>query len=75
MTHLADKLKLLASSTSDFTKQLEDTVDAKLAAHQAKKTELTNRINDVFAKTDAISADADAGLTALENTLNQLTNQ
>lgn len=75
MTHLADKLKLLATGTSDFVASLESTVDAKLASHTAKKAQLTQRINDVFAKTDAIEADADAGLTALENTLNQLTNQ
>jgi len=72
---LGDKLKLYASGTSDFMSAIEKTVDQRLVAQAAKKADMTKRINGVFAKTDAIEADAEAGLKALENTLNQLTNQ
>lgn len=74
MTHLADKLKLLAEGTSGFAANLEKKVDDALAAHSAKQKDISNRVDTVFGKVDAINADAESGLKVIEDTLGQLTN-
>lgn len=75
MTHLADKMKLLAGGTSDFAKQLEAKIDAKIADHAAKQKDILNRVDTAFGTVDKISDDADAGIAAIEASLKDLTNQ
>jgi hypothetical protein len=75
MTHLADKMKLLAGGTSTFAKQLEDKIDQKLAEHQKTQTDILNRVDSAFDTVDKISADANEGITAIEAELKGLTNQ
>lgn len=75
MTHLADKMKLLATASQDFQKTVEDKVDAKLAEIGSKKTAALERLDTAFGKIDAVGADADAGITAVEAMIAQLTNQ
>ena len=75
MTHLADKMKLLAQGTSGFAKQLEDKVDAALAAHQSKQSDILKRVDQAFSTVDAVNADAEAGLTSIEAELKNITNQ
>ena len=74
MSHLADKMKQLASGTSDFAAALEKKIDDALAAHLAKKSAVLQRVDAAFAKVDAINADAEAGLSSIEDALGQLTN-
>ena len=75
MTHLADKMKQLASGTSGFAKALEAKIDAKLAEHATKQQDIADRVDKAFGAVDAVSADADAGITAIESELKNLTNQ
>jgi hypothetical protein len=74
MTHLADKMKLLAGGTQDFVKQLEDKVDAKLAAHSARQQAVLAGVDTAFATVDSVTADAEAGLASIEEALKGITN-
>jgi hypothetical protein len=73
--HLADKMKLLASSTKSFTAGLEKQIDDKIAAQQQAQSAVTAKVADAFAKTDAMIADAQAGAAELESELAQLSNE
>lgn len=74
MSHLAEKMKLLASGTSGFVAQLEKKVDDALAAHQTAQGDILKQVDDAFAKVEAVNADAKAGLAAITSELSQLTN-
>lgn len=75
MTHLADKMKLLATGTQGFAKQLEDLIDQKLASHQAAQSTVISQVTEAFATVDAITADAQNGVVAIQAALKDLTNQ
>jgi hypothetical protein len=70
MSALADKLKLAAAAGADLAadlgKQADDIINEKAA--------LQMRGEEVFAKHRQVLADANAGLTAVEDALNQITN-
>ena len=74
MTHLAEKMKLLAGGTSTFATQLEKLIDDKLAAHQAAQADVINRVTTAFATVDSVTADAVAGVAAIEASLKDITN-
>lgn len=73
--HLADKMKLLASAGMDFQQAVEAKVDAKLAEIAGKKKDALANLDNAFGKIDAVGADADAGIQAINDMIGQMTNQ
>jgi hypothetical protein len=70
MSHLADKLKMLADGSKQLTADAESAVDAALAKQQSVRARLTAAVSGIT----SVTADADAGTAALEEALKGLTN-
>jgi hypothetical protein len=74
MSHLGEKMKLLAQGTSGFAALLETKIDAAIASHQQAQTEIIAAVDTAFAQVDAINQDAQSGVAAIQAELKNLTN-
>ena len=68
--HLADKLKALSDGAKSLAADVEAQADAALAKQDAVKTRLAN----AFSNVQSVIADAEAGVTAVEEAMKGLTN-
>lgn len=75
MTHLADKMKLLAQGASGFTKKVEELIDGVLAEQHQAQAEVTEGLGKSVDTIRAVHEDAKAGVAALQSELKGLTNQ
>jgi hypothetical protein len=72
---IAEKAKLLASATKGFQASVEGTLDDAIAAVRVKQSDASVRLDTAMQSIKAVTADADAGLQAIDDLVHQLTNQ
>lgn len=74
-SRIAEKAKLLASTTKGFQASVEGVLDTAIAAVQTKQSDATTRLGTAMQSIKAVTADADAGLQAIDDLVSQLTNE